>query len=84
MPKKVSVFVCKETRTENKVVAFMAVTEYIEQRQLAENQAEMLKIQQEISKSKARAEVYGKHNTEFINGRSQLSNDKINKGGSSK
>ena len=32
----------------------MAEAEYIEQRQLAENQAEMLKIQQEIVKSKAR------------------------------
>ena len=81
MLKKVSVFLCRETRTENKVVALMAETEYIEQRQLSENQAEMLKIQQEISKSKARAENYWKHNTEFIDGRSQLSNDKINKGG---
>ena len=37
----------------------------------------MLKIQQEIAKSKARAEVYGKHDAKFINGRSQLSDDKI-------
>ena len=40
----------------------MAVAQYNEQGQLGENQAEMLKIQQEIAKSKARA-VYGKHNT---------------------
>ena len=32
----------------------MAKTEYIEQRQRAENQAEMLKIQREIANSKAR------------------------------
>ena len=37
----------------------------------------MLKIQQEIAKSKARAEVYGKHDAKFIDGRSQLSDDKI-------
>ena len=36
----------------------MAEAEYIEQKQYAENQPEMLKIQQEIAKSKARAEVY--------------------------
>ena len=35
----------------------MTEAEYIEQRQYAENQAEMLKIQQEIAKSKARADV---------------------------
>ena len=55
----------------------MAEAVYIEQRQPAENQAEMLKIQQEIAKSKARADVYGKHDTKFIDGRSQLSDDKI-------
>ena len=55
----------------------MAEAEYIKQRQLAENQAEMLKIQLEIAKSKARAEVYGKHDTKSIDGRSQLSDDKI-------
>ena len=37
----------------------MAETKYTEQRQLSENQAEMLKIQQEIANSKARADVYG-------------------------
>ena len=38
----------------------------------------MLKIQQEIAKSKARAEVHGKHDTKSIDGRSQLSDNKIN------
>ena len=47
----------------------MAEAEYIEQRQLAENQAEMFKIQQEIFKSKARAEVYGWHDAKYIDGR---------------
>ena len=37
-----------------RIPKLMAEAEYIEQRQLAENQAEMLKIQQEIVKSKAR------------------------------
>ena len=37
----------------------------------------MLKIQQEIAKSNARAEVYGKHDTKSIDGRSQLSDDKV-------
>ena len=37
----------------------------------------MLKIQQKIAKSKARAEVYGKHDTKCIDGRSQLLDDKI-------
>ena len=55
----------------------MVEAKYIEQRQCAENQAEMLKIQLEIAKSKARAEVYGKHDTKSIDGRSQLSDDKI-------
>ena len=35
----------------------MVEAEYIEQRQLVENQTEMLKIQQDIAKSKGRAEV---------------------------
>ena len=48
----------------------MPEAEYIEKRQLAENQAEMLKIQQEIAKRKTRAEVYGKHDTKSIDGRS--------------
>ena len=55
----------------------MAEAEYIEQRQFAENQAAMLKIQQETAKSKARAEVYGKHDAKSIDGRSQLSDDKV-------
>ena len=48
----------------------MAEAKYIEQRQLAENRAEMLKIQQEIAKSKARAEVYRKHDTKLTDGTS--------------
>ena len=48
----------------------MAEVEYIEQRQYAENQAEMLKIQQEIAKSKARAEVYGQLDTKSVDDRS--------------
>ena len=36
-----------------------------------------MKIQQEIAKSKARAEVYSKHGTKCIDGRSQLLDDKI-------
>ena len=48
----------------------MAEAKYIEKRQFAKNQAEMLKIQQEIAKSKARAEFYGKHDIKSIDGRS--------------
>ena len=54
----------------------MVQAEYTEQRQLVENQAEMQKIQQEIAKSKARVEVYGKHNAKSTDRRSQLSDDK--------
>ena len=53
----------------------MKEAEYIDQRQLAKNQAEMLKIQQEIAKSKARTEVYGQHDTKSVDDRSQLSYD---------
>ena len=53
----------------------MAEAEYIEQRQYAENQAEMLKIQQEIAKSKSRTEIYGQHDTKSVDDRSQLSYD---------
>ena len=42
-----------------RIAELMAEAEYIEQRRLAGNQAEMLKIQKEIAKSKARAEGYG-------------------------
>ena len=48
----------------------MAEVEYIEQRQYAENQAEMLKIQQEIAKSKSRAEVYGQLDAKSVYDRS--------------
>ena len=37
----------------------------------------MLNIQQEIAKSKTRAEVHGKHDTKSTDGRSQLKDDKI-------
>ena len=66
----------KELQEKARIAELMAEAEYIEQRQLAEFQAEMLKIQQEIAKSKVRAEVYGKHGTKPIDGRSQLSDDK--------
>ena len=55
----------------------MAKAKHTEQRQFAENPAEMLKIQHEIAKSKTRAEICGKHNTKSIGGRSQFSVDKI-------
>ena len=55
----------------------MAEAECIEQRQYAENQTEMLRSQQEIAKSKARAEVYGQHDTKSVDDWSQLSDDKI-------
>ena len=55
----------------------MAEAEYIEQRQYAENQPEMLKIQQEIAKGKASAEVYDQLDTKFVDDRSQSSDDKI-------
>ena len=67
----------RELEEKASIAELMAEAEYIEQRQLAENQAEMLKIQQEIAKSKTRAEVYGKHDAKSIDGRSQLSDDKI-------
>ena len=44
----------------------MAEAECIEQRQYAENQTKMLGSQQEIAKSKARAEVYGQHDTKSV------------------
>ena len=60
-----------------RIAQLMGDAEYIEQKQLAENEAWMLKIQEEIAKYKARAEDYGKHDTKSVDGRSQLSNDKI-------
>ena len=36
----------------------------------------MLKIQQEIAKSEARAEVYGQYDTKSVDDTSQLSDDK--------
>ena len=67
----------KELEEKARIAELMAEAEYIEQRQYAENQLEMLKIQQEIAKSKARAEVYGQHDTKSVDDRSQLSDDKI-------
>ena len=61
-----------------RIAELMAEAEYNEQREYAESQAEVLKIQQEIAKSKGRVEVYGQHDTESVdNDRSQLSDDKI-------
>ena len=40
----------------------------------------MQKIKQEIAKSRARAEVYGQHDTKSVDDRSQLSDDKIDLG----
>ena len=45
----------RELEEKTRIAEVMAEAEYIEQRKYAENQAEMLKIQQEIAKSKARA-----------------------------
>ena len=67
----------RELEEKARIAELIAETEYIEQRQFTENRAEMLKIQQDIAKSKARAEVYGKHDTKSIDGRNQLSDDKI-------
>ena len=55
----------------------MAEAEYLEQRQLVENQAKMLKIQQQIANSKATAKVYGKHDAKSIDDRAQLSDHQI-------
>ena len=55
----------------------MADTECIEKCHYAENQAEMLKIQQEIVKSKAKTEVYRKHHIKSIDDRRQLAEDKV-------
>ena len=67
----------RELEEKVRIAELMAEAEYIEQRQYAENQPEMLKIQQEIAKSKARAEVYDQLDTKFVDDRSQLSDDKI-------
>ena len=44
----------RELKETARIAELMAKAKYIEQRQRAENQAEMLKIQREIAKSKAR------------------------------
>ena len=67
----------RELEEKATITKLMAEAEYTEQRQFAENQAELSKIKLEIAKSKARAEVYGKHDKKSIDGRSQLSDDKI-------
>ena len=68
----------RELEVKARIAELMAEAEYNEQREYAENQAEVLKIQQEIAKSKGRVEVYGQHDTESVdNDRSQLSDDKI-------
>ena len=55
----------------------MAEVECTEKDSLQKNQAEMLKIQQQITNSKARAKVYGKHDAKSIDDRTQLSDHKI-------
>lgn len=50
----------------------MVEAEYTEQRQLAENHAEMLKIQEKLTESQARAEIYSNHGAKSLDGRSQL------------
>ena len=70
-------FHARELEERARIAKLLTEAEYIEQRQLAKNQVEMLKIQHEIAKNKARAEVYGKHDAKSIDGRSQLSDDKI-------
>ena len=67
----------RELEEKARIAELMAEAEYIEQRQYAENQPEMLKIQQGLAKSKARAEVYDQLDTKFVDDRSQLSDDKI-------
>ena len=54
----------------------MAIAEYVEQLQFAENQAQMLKIQLGIVKSKSRAKVYGQHNR-YTDITSQIVDDKV-------
>ena len=67
----------KELEEKARIAELMAEAEYIEQRQYAKIK-KMLKIQQEITKSKARAEVYGQHDTKPVDDdRSQFPDDKI-------
>ena len=54
------------------MVELIAEAEYTKQRQLIENQAEIMKIQ-EIAYSRARAEIYSNHGAKSINVRSRLS-----------
>ena len=67
----------RELEEKARIAELMKEAEYIDQRQFAENQAEMLKIQQEIAKSKARAKVYDQHDTKFVDDESQLSDEKV-------
>ena len=55
-----------------RIAELMAEAEHNEQRKLAENQAELLKIQQDIAMSKTRAEIYGQHDRKSLDGRGQL------------
>ena len=48
----------KEVEDRVKMAELLAEAQYVEQRQQIENQAEMLKIKQEIAKTKARVEAY--------------------------
>ena len=48
----------KEVEGRVKMEALLEEAQYVRQRQQIENQAEMLKIKQEITKTKARVEAY--------------------------
>ena len=52
----------KEIEERVKMAELLAEAEFLEQRQKVENEAEMLKVQQELAKAKARVAAYGQHN----------------------
>ena len=67
----------RELEEKARIAELMAEAEHNEQRKLAETQAEMLKIQQEIAMSKARAGIYGQHDRKSLDGKGQLRDDNI-------
>ena len=52
----------KEIEERVKMAELLAEAEFLEQRQKVENEAEMLKAQQELAKAKARVAAYSQHN----------------------
>ena len=52
----------REVEDKVKMAELMAEAEFLEQRQLLQNQAETLKVQQELAKAKARVAAYGQSN----------------------